>query len=106
MSDRVMELRAELDALGYHVIKKDWVRKIGNQQIVSDRAWHEADDNMRHRIEQHTRESLGRAMGQYLIESGAVRFGMTTEVNIGRVYRVETSIILRDPQFDKPEWLR
>jgi hypothetical protein len=103
--DRIKELRAELDALGYHVIKKDWVRKFGVQQMVNLREMHLAMDGGKVLLERIYRD-MGMNLGVGILESGAMQRTVEDDIELGRVYRATVDVILRDPQFDKPEWLR
>lgn len=102
---RLQELRAELDSLGYHVVRKDWVRKFGVQRTISNEDWYRVPDEMRQRMERHTQRSMGADLGVHILESGAMHSGIEIVKDIGRMYRSTTSILLRDPQYDKPAWL-
>lgn len=100
---RLQQLREELDRMGYHVVKKDWVRKFGELTEVSDRDRHQGYwEQIRPRII----ERMGAGLGVGILRSGAVKVSEENSVNLGYTLRAEVSIILRDPQFDKPEWLR
>lgn len=99
---RLQELRAELDALGYHVVRKDWVRKFGVVKAVVDQERFSPHWN---NIKSHIQRHMGHELGNGIFDSGAVKVSEETSgFNGGFCLRAEVSIILRDPQFDMPTW--
>lgn len=99
---RVAELRAELDGLGYHVVGKDWIRRFGSLTAVIDQdrfspRWNE--------IKAHIIRRLCTEIGVALLHSGAVKVTEENNAVTGYSMRAEVSIVLRDPQFDRPSWL-
>lgn len=99
---RVAELRAELDGLGYHVVKKDWIRKFGSlTAVVEQDRFHPRWETA---IRPHVIRRLCQEIGIALVQSGAIKVEEETNAVTGYSMRAQVSIVLRDPQFDKPVW--
>lgn len=100
---RVKQLREELDKLGYHVVKKDWIRKFGSFKAIPDR---ERFAPHWDKVRPHHIRQLCTELGIGLFHSGAVKVDDETNAITGYSMRAEVSIVLRDPQFDRPSWAR